>query len=129
MILRPRSVAALLAAAFLLPAGGAFAQPAAGYDQSQSQGYAQPQSQGYAQPQSQGYGQPQSQGYVQSGPHPGDPGYVRPKPKGGCLKYGAVGAVGGHLAHHGVLGAIGGCATGMYVKHRSKKSIRETGQP
>ena len=114
MISRPRSAtAALLAASLLLPAGAAFAQPAGGYNQSQSQGY----------------GQPQSQGYVQSGPGPGEPGYVKPKPKGGCLKYGAVGAVGGHLAHHGVLGALGGCATGMYVKHRSKKSIRETGQP
>ena len=32
---------------------------------------------------------------------------------GGCLKYGAVGAVGGHLMHHGVLGAAGGCAAGI----------------
>ena len=53
-----------------------------------------------------------------------------PKPKGGCLKYGAAGAVGGHFAHHhGVLGAMGGCAVGAYVKHRSKKSIAATGQP
>ena len=44
---------------------------------------------------------------------------------GGCLKYGAVGAVGGHLAHHGVLGAAGGCATGMIVRHRYRKQQRE----
>lgn len=45
---------------------------------------------------------------------------------GGCLKYGAAGAVGGHLAnHHGVLGAAGGCATGMYVRHKHRQEMRE----
>lgn len=44
---------------------------------------------------------------------------------GGCLKYGAAGAVGGHLAHHGVLGAAGGCATGMYVRHKYRKKERQ----
>lgn len=43
---------------------------------------------------------------------------------GGCLKYGAAGAVGGHLAHHGVLGAAAGCATGMYVRHKHRKQER-----
>ena len=43
---------------------------------------------------------------------------------GGCLKYGAVGAVGGHLAHHGVLGAAGGCAVGMYKRHEYRKQQR-----
>ena len=43
---------------------------------------------------------------------------------GGCLKYGAAGAVGGHLAHHGVLGAAGGCAAGMYVRHKYRKEAR-----
>ena len=43
---------------------------------------------------------------------------------GGCVKYGAAGAVGGHLAHHGVLGAAGGCVTGMYVRHRYRKQQR-----
>lgn len=43
---------------------------------------------------------------------------------GGCVKYGAAGAVGGHVAHHGVLGAVGGCATGMYVRHRYRKEAR-----
>ncbi len=43
---------------------------------------------------------------------------------GGCLKYGAVGAVGGHLAHHGVLGAAGGCAVGAYKRHSYRKQQR-----
>lgn len=43
---------------------------------------------------------------------------------GGCLKYGAVGAVGGHVAHHGVLGAAGGCATGMWVRHKARQRAR-----
>ncbi len=47
-----------------------------------------------------------------------------PKPGGGCLRYGAVGAAGGHLAGHGVLGALAGCATGAYVKHRDNARIR-----
>ena len=35
--------------------------------------------------------------------------------KGGCLKYGAAGAVAGHYAgHHGVMGALAGCAAGMW---------------
>ena len=45
---------------------------------------------------------------------------------GGCLKYGAAGAVAGHLAgHHAVLGAAGGCAVGMYKRHEYKKHMRE----
>lgn len=44
---------------------------------------------------------------------------------GGCLKYGAAGAVGGHLVKHGVLGAMGGCATGMYKRHEYRKEARE----
>ncbi len=51
-----------------------------------------------------------------------------PKPGGGCLRYGAVGAAGGHLAGHGVLGAVAGCATGMYVRHRDKARIQEQQQ-
>ena len=47
---------------------------------------------------------------------------------GGCLKYGAVGAVGGHLAHHGVLGAAGGCAAGMYKRHVYRRSQRAAAQ-
>jgi len=48
-----------------------------------------------------------------------------PKPGGGCLRYGAVGAAGGHLAGHGVLGAIAGCATGAYVRNRDKARIQQ----
>lgn len=45
---------------------------------------------------------------------------------GGCLKYGAVGAVGSHVAnHHAVLGAVGGCAAGMYTRHEYRKGLRE----
>ncbi len=67
--------------------------------------------------------------------NPGDPRYTQtqqlqqngeiPKPGGGCLKYGAAGAVGGHLAGHGVLGALAGCATGAYVRHRDKARIAD----
>jgi hypothetical protein len=46
--------------------------------------------------------------------------------EGGCLKYGAAGAVAGHLAHHhAVLGAIGGCGVGMYERHEYKKHLKE----
>ena len=44
---------------------------------------------------------------------------------GGCLKYGAAGAVGGHLAGHGIAGAAAGCATGMAVRHHSRQRARE----
>ena len=54
----------------------------------------------------------------------GAPVAARAEP-GGCLKYGAVGAVGGHLAHHGVLGAAGGCVSGMYVRHKYRKEARQ----
>lgn len=45
---------------------------------------------------------------------------------GGCLKYGAAGAVAGHLSgHHGIKGAIVGCATGMYIRHQYKEQMKE----
>ncbi len=47
-----------------------------------------------------------------------------PKPGGGCLRYGAVGAAGGHLAGHGVLGALAGCVTGTVVRRRDEARIR-----
>ncbi len=47
-----------------------------------------------------------------------------PKPGGGCLRYGAVGAAGGHLAGHGVLGALAGCVAGSVVKRRDEARIR-----
>lgn len=44
---------------------------------------------------------------------------------GGCLKYGAAGAVAGHAVHHGVRGFIAGCAAGMYRRHLYKKQMRQ----
>ncbi|MGD0633444.1 MAG: hypothetical protein ABSA13_04085 [Beijerinckiaceae bacterium] len=45
---------------------------------------------------------------------------------GGCLKYGAAGAVAGHYAgHHAVKGAVVGCAVGMWKRHQYKKEQRE----
>jgi hypothetical protein len=36
---------------------------------------------------------------------------------GGCLKYGTAGAVAGHYAgHHGVMGAVTGCALGIHKR-------------
>jgi hypothetical protein len=46
---------------------------------------------------------------------------------GGCLKYGAAGAVAGHAAGHGIKGALAGCAVGMYERHRYNKQMREQG--
>lgn len=42
-----------------------------------------------------------------------------------CIKGAAVGAVGGHLAHHhGVLGAAVGCAVGHHMaKKKSEKQV------
>lgn len=42
----------------------------------------------------------------------------------GCLSGGVVGAIGGHMAHHGVLGAIGGCIAG-HQWHKHQVSRRE----
>ncbi|QXX74850.1 hypothetical protein [Methylovirgula sp. HY1] len=45
---------------------------------------------------------------------------------GGCIKYGAAGAVAGHYAgHHAVKGALAGCAAGMWRRHEYKKHLRE----
>ena len=44
---------------------------------------------------------------------------------GGCLKYGAAGAVAGHMVHHGVRGFMAGCAAGMYRRHLYNKQQRE----
>lgn len=45
---------------------------------------------------------------------------------GGCLKYGAAGAVAGHIAgHHAVKGAIVGCITGMVRRHEYNKQMHE----
>ncbi|GAC1342777.1 MAG: hypothetical protein NVSMB18_17420 [Acetobacteraceae bacterium] len=39
-------------------------------------------------------------------------------PRGGCLKYGAIGAAGGYAAGHPVLGALAGCVAGRVVRDR-----------
>lgn len=44
---------------------------------------------------------------------------------GGCLKYGAAGAVAGHMVHHGIRGAMAGCAAGMYRRHLYNKKMRQ----
>jgi hypothetical protein len=44
---------------------------------------------------------------------------------GGCLKYGAAGAVGGHLAGHGVIGALAGCGAGMWTRHEARKHAKD----
>ncbi len=44
---------------------------------------------------------------------------------GGCLKYGAAGAVAGHAVHHGIKGFMAGCAAGMYRRHLYNKQVRE----
>ncbi|MDR3463630.1 MAG: hypothetical protein P4L76_15070 [Beijerinckiaceae bacterium] len=45
---------------------------------------------------------------------------------GGCLKYGAAGAVAGHYAgHHAVKGALAGCAVGIWKRHQYNKEQRE----
>ena len=43
---------------------------------------------------------------------------------GGCLKYGAGGAVAGHFVGrgHAALGAAGGCAVGAYKRHEARKA-------
>ncbi|MFP2873639.1 hypothetical protein ACLEIY_15590 [Acetobacter tropicalis] len=52
-------------------------------------------------------------------------GSVAQAEPGGCLKYGAAGAVGGHVVHHGVIGALGGCVTGMYRRHVYRKEAKQ----
>lgn len=47
----------------------------------------------------------------------------------GCLSGGLAGAVAGHMAHHGVLGAIGGCIAGHeWHKHRVRQQDLEDRQ-
>lgn len=52
---------------------------------------------------------------------PGSPAEAR-----GCLKGAAVGAVGGHFAHHHALaGAAAGCAVGhVYARHHMARAHR-----
>jgi uncharacterized protein YcfJ len=44
----------------------------------------------------------------------------------GCLSGGLAGAVAGHMAHHGVLGAVGGCIAGHeYNKHQKRQAAQQ----
>jgi len=44
----------------------------------------------------------------------------------GCLSGGAAGALAGHMAGHGVLGAVGGCIAGhSWNKHQMRKQDLE----
>lgn len=53
----------------------------------------------------------------------GAPAQAKP---GGCLKYGAAGAVAGHVAGgHAFKGAVAGCALGWYERRRYKQMMRE----
>jgi hypothetical protein len=47
--------------------------------------------------------------------------------QGGCLKYGAGGAVAGHFvgSGHALGGAAAGCAVGAYKRHGARKEARE----
>ena len=47
----------------------------------------------------------------------------------GCISGGIAGAAAGHLAHHGVLGAIGGCIAGHeYHKHQANQQQQPINQ-
>jgi uncharacterized membrane protein YebE (DUF533 family) len=53
-------------------------------------------------------------------------GYTAPANAVGCITGGAAGAVAGHMAHHGVLGAVGGCIAGHeYHKHHKASATHE----
>lgn len=46
----------------------------------------------------------------------------------GCISGGLAGAVAGHMVHHGVLGAIGGCVAGhTYNKHQKAQRMQNSG--
>ena len=47
--------------------------------------------------------------------------------EGGCVKYGAGGAVAGHFvgSGHALGGAAAGCAVGAYKRHEARKEARE----
>ena len=57
-------------------------------------------------------------------------GYTAPARAIGCISGGLAGAVAGHMVHHGVLGAVGGCIAGhKYNKHQKQilKQNRDNG--
>ncbi len=42
----------------------------------------------------------------------------------GCISGGVAGAVAGHMVHHGVLGALGGCIAGHHVNKSQKRAAQ-----
>ena len=53
----------------------------------------------------------------------------RPAHAIGCLSGGAAGALAGHMAGHGILGAIGGCIAGhAYHKHQLRQQDLQSQQ-
>lgn len=40
----------------------------------------------------------------------------------GCIKGALVGGLGGHMAHHGLMGAAAGCAVGHHLASRRAKA-------
>ena len=51
---------------------------------------------------------------------------VQPADAIGCISGGLAGAAAGHLAHHGLLGAVGGCIAGHEVnKHQQMQMDRQ----
>ena len=52
-------------------------------------------------------------------------GAVGPAKAAGCIKGALVGGVAGHLAHHGVLGAAGGCVVGHHMASQKAKQAEQ----
>lgn len=46
----------------------------------------------------------------------------------GCLKGAAVGGLAGHMAHHGVLGAVGGCVVGHHMAAKAQQQQQQAPQ-
>jgi hypothetical protein len=55
-------------------------------------------------------------------------GVAGPAQAKGCLKGAAVGGLAGHMAHHGVLGAAGGCAVGHHMASKQEKQEKQANQ-
>lgn len=50
---------------------------------------------------------------------------VHPAEAKGCIKGAVVGGVAGHMAHHGILGAMAGCAVGHHLAAKHEREARE----
>ncbi len=59
-------------------------------------------------------------------------GNIGPAHAEGCIKGAVVGGIAGHLVHHGILGAVAGCAVGHHeakvARERREEEQRQTGQ-